>query len=625
MKVHKCTPRRLARFFETSRDKWKERAAKYYKKLRALQIKVRDLQHSRDYWKARAKQAENKRHSLPVEAHISEAGQRQDETQEAPKPSDQEIMSTTSASETDEVKEGELIPYTLSSGGNETALQIPSNHEYAIVVMQLAIDQIVNSFASLRGCRHSLEQFARFFHFPVPCYTTIRYWFLRLGLYQLQRPVAWRNDWIMLVDMTITLGEAHCLLVVGIPQAHLPMHSSSAGGDPAIGYALHHHDVHLLALEVMSHPTGEAVCAHLEALSAHSGPGRQILADHGSDIKKGIELYQQQHKETIYTYDITHQLALLLEGELKADERFQAFSAQCTSTRRDVQQTELYYLTPPAQRTKSRYHNIDRHVNWAQAILHYQEQGDFSALGTAFIMDVSTFEVAWEVLDQGSRKALCELPWRRYDSQEAFLAMLISAFGEAVVTEHGDELCQAADSGKRRFAEKLGWVGNYREEIALYGQFMELVESAEKQVKDQGLNRQSKAFFEATTQDTILLPRAQQFKAKVIDYLDQEGEKIPPGQTLLGTTDVLESIIGKLKAFIDKSPLQELSSIILSVPLVTTKIAGDLVKKAMESVREVDVDNWAKRTFGKSALAKRRALLGAQKEEQKSHENRVQA
>ncbi len=528
MKVHKCTPRRLARFFENSRDKWKERAAKYYKKIRALQIKVRDLKHSRDYWKERAKGAENKSHSLPAEAPTSDAGQRQDDTQEAPKPEDQEIKATASASEPDEVKEGELIPYTLLSGVNETALQIPSNHEYAILVMQLAIDQMVNSLASLRGCRHSLEQFARFFHFPVPSYTTIRYWFLRLGLYQLQRPVAWRNDWIMLVDMTITLGEAHCLLVVGIPQAHLPLRPSSSGGGPAIGYALHHHDVQLLALEVMSHPTGEGVCERLEALSEQIGPGRQMLADHGSDIKKGIELYQQHHKDTIYTYDITHKLALLLEGELKADERFQAFTAQCTSTRRTVQQTELHYLTPPPQRAKSRYHNIDRHVKWAEAILHYQGQGDFSTLGTEFIMDVTTFGSIWEVLNEGSRKALCELPWRRYDSQQAFLAMLINALGEAVVAEHGDSLCQAADSGKRRFEEKLGWVVNYREEIALYGQFMELVESAEKQVKEQGLDRESKALFEASIQDEILLPRAQQFKAKVVDYLREEGEKIPP-------------------------------------------------------------------------------------------------
>jgi hypothetical protein len=47
--------------------------------------------------------------------------------------------------------------------------------------------------------------------------------------------------------------------------------------------------------------------------------------------------------------------------------------------------------------------------------------------------------------------------------------------------------------------------------------------------------------------------------------------------------------------------------------LFTIRIAEQLVKTAMETIREMDVDDWAKRTLGKSALAKRRALLGAKK------------
>ncbi|MEJ6487266.1 hypothetical protein N0Y54_39500 [Nostoc punctiforme UO1] len=42
------------------RDNWKERALEKQKKLRALEIKVRDLSASRDYWKSRAKIAESK-------------------------------------------------------------------------------------------------------------------------------------------------------------------------------------------------------------------------------------------------------------------------------------------------------------------------------------------------------------------------------------------------------------------------------------------------------------------------------------------------------------------------------------------------------------------------------------
>jgi hypothetical protein len=49
---------RLARLFRAGRDNWKERALEKQKKLRASEIKVRDLLASREYWKNRAIAAE---------------------------------------------------------------------------------------------------------------------------------------------------------------------------------------------------------------------------------------------------------------------------------------------------------------------------------------------------------------------------------------------------------------------------------------------------------------------------------------------------------------------------------------------------------------------------------------
>jgi len=45
---------------------------------------------------------------------------------------------------------------------------------------------------------------------------------------------------------------------------------------------------------------------------------------------------------------------------------------------------------------------------------------------------------------------------------------------------------------------------------------------------------------------------------------------------------------------------------ILTIPIFVTKITGDLVKRAMESVSTIDVKKWADQIFGPSALSKRR-------------------
>jgi hypothetical protein len=49
---------RLARLFRAGRDNWKQKALEKQKKLRASEIKVRDLLASREYWKNRAIAAE---------------------------------------------------------------------------------------------------------------------------------------------------------------------------------------------------------------------------------------------------------------------------------------------------------------------------------------------------------------------------------------------------------------------------------------------------------------------------------------------------------------------------------------------------------------------------------------
>ncbi|NMF86849.1 hypothetical protein [Nodosilinea sp. P-1105] len=67
MPEFKSSPSRLARLFRSSRDQWKERAAVKQKKLRALEIKVRDLSESRARWKDRAVQLKQEVNELKAQ------------------------------------------------------------------------------------------------------------------------------------------------------------------------------------------------------------------------------------------------------------------------------------------------------------------------------------------------------------------------------------------------------------------------------------------------------------------------------------------------------------------------------------------------------------------------------
>lgn len=152
-----------------------------------------------------------------------------------------------------------------------------------------------------------------------PNFNTIRQWSLRLGLYELNRRKEYRKDWIFILDITIELGVAKCLVILGVPQEKLTeIIEKEARG-------LHHEDVEVLALEVLEKSSGQLIAEKLNNLAERVGIPVQVLSDWGSDIKKGIDLFRQAHPAVIATYDVTHKVANLLKKELAKDERFQNF------------------------------------------------------------------------------------------------------------------------------------------------------------------------------------------------------------------------------------------------------------------------------------------------------------
>jgi hypothetical protein len=50
-KKYKSSNNRLVNFFESSRDKWKERSGKHYQEKRKLSYALRDVTRSREKWK----------------------------------------------------------------------------------------------------------------------------------------------------------------------------------------------------------------------------------------------------------------------------------------------------------------------------------------------------------------------------------------------------------------------------------------------------------------------------------------------------------------------------------------------------------------------------------------------
>ncbi len=161
----------------------------------------------------------------------------------------------------------------------------------------------------------------------------------------------------------------------------------------------------------------------------------------------------------------------------------------------------------------------------------------------------------------------------------------------------------------QRLKEKLDWLVNYEQSLKRWEIMVFLTRSLETEVKINGLNQESLEKFENQISSIIIPPDLLDFKEKIIKYISEEISHLKNENSVLATTDILESIFGKYKQFSSRCPLKDLRQMLLIIPLSTMNLTTDIVKNALETMRGVDLEEWADKVFGQSMLSKRKTLF----------------
>jgi hypothetical protein len=199
------------------------------------------------------------------------------------------------------------------------------------------------------------------FESPVPHFTTVRSWLLRLGYHHLNRPKEQGDDWIWIIDHSNQIGQEKCLLILGVRLSCLPA--------PGEDFPLRLAQMEPIELDPVVVSNRETVYQQLKANATKTGVPRAIISDHGSDLAGGIEFFREDHPEVLDIYDIKHKAACLLKARLERDGQWKAFAAQAGQTKCRIQQTEWSFLVPPAPRSKARYMNLRELIGWGKKTL----------------------------------------------------------------------------------------------------------------------------------------------------------------------------------------------------------------------------------------------------------------
>jgi hypothetical protein len=316
------------------------------------------------------------------------------------------------------------------------------------------------------------------------------------------------------------------------------------------GGALTHTDVQVLMVEVVEHSSGAVVHEQLQRLVARIGVPAQIVNDHGGDLAKGIELLRQEHPGVVDTYDVSHKLACLLKAELEPNSRWQEFLRQAGRARATLPQAKGGRPRPPALRTKARYQNLEGLVAWGESILELDHPGLAERLGT----------------QRGSSPA----------------------------------------EARRWFDDTVGWVGGFAVELANWRGLLAIIEITREQINEEGLHLAS-----GDALEPLLRPsddRGRRFADRVCDFVKEQGARVPSGWCYVGCSDVIESIFGKYKSYLERSPTPSLGTNVVRFPLLVTRITVELVGQALKEVKHRTAEEFARMLGGRSESQMRQEL-----------------
>jgi len=190
-----------------------------------------------------------------------------------------------------------------------------------------------------------------------PTHTTILNWVHKVGYYQLKKPKEKADDWIIIIDESIQIGQNKIMMIFGIREK-----------DIDFTRPLKIHDMIPLRELVKKSWPYEQIKKLLLDLKKELGNIKYAISDGGYNLLKGIEVAELPH-----VYDLTHKIAWIIKKIFKDNENYKSLTGKMSEMRVKYLQTEIAFLIPPKKREKARFMNINKISKWCLKILNYCE------------------------------------------------------------------------------------------------------------------------------------------------------------------------------------------------------------------------------------------------------------
>ena len=372
----------------------------------------------------------------------------------------------------------------------------------------------------------------------LPVFETIRTWLQRVGVARLKLDNVEKKDGqlVWFVDHSCKVGTEKVLAILGIRLEDLP----------PPGTPLKHEDLMTLLAVPSEHCKREDVAQHYEQLIERIGAPLAINSDAAVELQEPALALKNGDNPVLVQTDPKHKLANIIKSEIGNHERFLEFLKKLGQTRAAIQQTELSHFTPPKQKMKARFMNLQSTIRWASMAL-------------------------WHLSNPRS-----------------------SARAEI-------ETC--------RMNEKLGWLRGFAKDIKKWARCLSVVATTLKFINEQGLRVGSLQRLKTQFDKLELCATSRNVMNRTIEFIRQSEKNLKSlkikGLRVPMSTEVLESLFGRYKQLEGQHSQGGFTSLLASFATLLKPITPTEIEMAFAEVSTKKMKEWVKKQLGDTLQSKK--------------------
>ena len=201
-------------------------------------------------------------------------------------------------------------------------------------------------------------------------------------------------------------------------------------------------------------------------------------------------------------------------------------------------------------------------------------------------------------------------PQRREKARYLNLEELIKWAKRILVSFTSSEISEKDREGiKAHFS----WVLDITSDIYFFEELWNVVAITRDLIRTKGITLNSAEELANLLGQLSLSVKALQFAAKALDFVLQQSFKAEHGERLLGSSEIIESLIGTLKQRLNSQSRSSFTGSILMVSTLVGEVNMIMTHEAMEAIPVKEILEWTEAFVGDTIQKKRREFQAATK------------